>query len=68
MALDKHPRRFTLKVTEIEVALLEAQWREETDSDVVDIEIQGKLLPTTYIRIHEAIKVGWFNINQRTLA
>jgi hypothetical protein len=67
MALDRQQRRFKLIVTEVEVTLLEAQWREETKDDFVEIEFRGKLLPTSHIRIDQAIRVGNFDLNQRTL-
>lgn len=68
MALDKNQRRFKLIVTQVEVSLLEAAWREEIEGDFVEIEFQGKILPTTHIRMDQAIRTGDFDLQQRTLA
>lgn len=68
MALDKQQRRFKLIVTEVEVNLLEAAWREEIEGDFVEIEFQGKLLPTTHIRMDQALRTGNFDLQQRSLA
>ena len=68
MALDNHARRFKLRVTEIEVNLLESQWREEIEGDFVEVEFAGKLLPSTRKRIKKALQDDDFDLLDRKLA
>jgi hypothetical protein len=68
MALDSHPRRFILIVHDVEAMPLDARSREQFAGDFVEIEFEGKLLPSTRKRLISALLDEHFELVERTLA
>lgn len=69
MALSKHPRRFILKVTEINAKLLvdEDYMFDRDDIDEVVIEFAGKIMPSTKKRLELAINEANYKLIDKVL-